>query len=420
MTSRSRLIILALALAGIGVSGYATWVHHKLLTDASYISPCDINATVNCSEVYLSPYGAVKGIPVAIGGVIWFGLAALIALFADTSSGKAEERASGAYLFALSTIGLAVVLSLAYTSVFVLKHVCPLCVATYVCVIGIFITAGTTSSVPVLSLPGRLFRDLRDALSRPAQMTAGGVYLAAIVALIMFFPANATSGPMTTSAAPPKLENASAVKTNAEGAQDLKTQLKEWMDAQPRVETGVPLKGAKVVIVKFSDFQCPGCKQTWLMYKPVIEKYQPEQVRYVMKDFPLQPQCNVAVQQQIHPFACDAAVAYRAAAERGKGPEMEQWIFDNQAALTAASIRDNAKRIAGILDFDKEIALRTPGIKKDTADGGALQINSTPTFFINGVKLPTAQWLNPDAFELVIQIELERAGVAAPQKAGGE
>ena len=428
MTSRSRLIILMLSLVGIGVSGYATWVHHKLLTDASYISPCDINATVNCSEVYLSPYGAVKGIPVAIGGVIWFGLTALIALFADTTSGKENERASGAYLFALSTIGLAVVLSLAYTSVFVLKHVCPLCVATYVCVIGIFITAGLTTSVPVLSLPGRLFRDLRDALSRPAQMTAGGVYLAAIVALIMLFPANAASGPMTTSAAPPKLENASAVQTAATQSQDPKVQFEEWWNAQPRIETGVALNGAKVVIVKFSDFQCPGCKQTWIMYKPVVAKYLAAgtDVRYVMKDFPLQPQCNVAVQQQIHAFACDASVAYRAAVERGKGPEMEQWIFDNQALLSSALIRDNAKRIAGIVDFDKEIALRTPGIKKDTADGGALQINSTPTFFINGVKLPTGSWLNPEFFDLAIQLELKKAGAAAPkaaaapQKAGGE
>ena len=79
--------------------------------------------------------------------------------------------------------------------------------------------------------------------------------------------------------------------------------------------------GAKVVIVKFSDFMCPGCKQTWIMYKPILAKYtsqQPAQVRYVMKDFPLNSNCNVAVQTQMHPFSCDASVAYRAAVDRGK------------------------------------------------------------------------------------------------------
>lgn len=62
--------------------------------------------------------------------------------------------------------------------------------------------------------------------------------------------------------------------------------------------------------------------------------------------------------------------------------------------------------------------MKMPGIKKDTSDGGALQINSTPTYFINGVKLPTGQWLNPEFFELAIQIELKRTA-AAPQKVGG-
>ena len=47
-------------------------------------------------------------------------------------------------------------------------------------------------------------------------------------------------------------------------------------------------------------------------------------------------------------------------------------------------------------------------------------------FYINGVKLPTGQWLNPEFFDYAIQLELKKAGVAptasaaAPQKAGGE
>jgi protein-disulfide isomerase len=121
----------------------------------------------------------------------------------------------------------------------------------------------------------------------------------------------------------------------------------------------------------------------------------------------------------MHPFSCQASVAYRAAVERGKGPEMENWIFTNQTILTNENIREAAKDIAGITDLDREMPLRLPSIKKDTADGGALQINQTPTFFINGVKLPTESWLNPEYFDLAIQIELKKAGVT-PAKAGGE
>lgn len=415
MTNRSRLIVLVLALIGLGVAGEATWVHHKLLTDASYTPPCDVNTTFNCSQVYLSRYGSVWGVPVALGGVVWFGLVLLVTGFAKPAKDPDPSNAAGAYLFVFGVIGLASILSLAYASFFVLKTYCLLCLATYASVIGIFITSGVTPSVPLASLPGRFARDLAGIFSRPVQATAGLTYVVAVALAIAFFPSE-SSATMASSAAPPTL---GATATPATGQDDPKAQFEAWWNVQPRIETGEGLQGAKVVVVKFSDFQCPGCKQTWLMYKPVLDKYTAAQVRYVMKDFPLQPQCNVAVQQQVHASACDASVAFRAAEERGKGPEMEHWIFTNQAVLTAASIREAARTIAGITDFDREFGLKLARIKKDTADGGALQISSTPTFFINGVKLPTGQWLNPEYFDYAIQLELKKAGGAAAQPAGG-
>lgn len=423
MTSRSRLIILSLAVIGLAVAGYSTWVHYKLLTDASFISPCDVNDTFNCSQVYLSPYGSVRGVPVALFGVIWFGLVALVAGFADTSEDKVKESPSGAYVFALSTIGLAVVLSLGYTSMFILKTYCVLCMATYALVTAIFVVSGLSSSAPVTSLPSRLFRDLMGLQKRPLPLVLAVVFALSTGTVMGYFQGTeGKTAPMTSSAPPPKLDTGN-VSPAAAASQDPHEQFEAWWNAQPRIETGVGLEGAKVVVVKFSDFQCPGCKQTWIMYSPVLEKYAKEKpglVRYVMKDFPLNSNCNVAVQTQMHPFACEASMAYRAAVDHGKGHEMENWIFNNQAALTSGTIRAAAKEVGGIVDFDREGAAKIAGIKKDTADGGALQINSTPTFFINGIKLPTQQWLNPEYFDLAIQIELKRAGVAAAaQKAGG-
>jgi uncharacterized membrane protein/predicted DsbA family dithiol-disulfide isomerase len=423
MTSRSRIIILSLALIGLAVSSDATWIHHKLLTDASFTPPCDVNAKFNCSEVYRSAYGSVRGVPVALGGVVWFGLVALIAGFAKPSKAGDKNNAAGAYLFALSTIGLAVVLSLAYTSFAVLHTYCLLCLATYACVIGIFITTGLTASTPMTSLPGRFLSDLRGLVKKPLPLMITVLFLLATGTLMGALQAeNNGSAPMMTSAPPPRLPNASpAANGGTQEPEDPKAAFEAWWNAQPRIETGVPLNGAKVVIVKFSDFQCPGCKQTWIMYSPILKKYTDagSQVRFVMKDFPLNSNCNVAVQTQMHPFSCQASVAYRAAVERGKGPEMENWIFTNQTILTNENIREAAKDIAGITDLDREMPLRLPSIKKDTADGGALQINQTPTFFINGVKLPTESWLNPEYFDLAIQIELKKAGVT-PAKAGGE
>ena len=52
----------------------SSYVHYKLLTDPSYTSFCDVNATVSCTQAYLSRYGSFWGVPVALGGVLFFAL----------------------------------------------------------------------------------------------------------------------------------------------------------------------------------------------------------------------------------------------------------------------------------------------------------------------------------------------------------
>ena len=44
----------------------SSYVHYKLLTDASYTSACDVSTTVNCTQAYLSRYGSLWGVPVAL------------------------------------------------------------------------------------------------------------------------------------------------------------------------------------------------------------------------------------------------------------------------------------------------------------------------------------------------------------------
>ena len=71
----------------------------------------------------------------------------------------------------------------------------------------------------------------------------------------------------------------------------------------------IPAEGAKVLIVKFNDYQCPPCRQSYMDYKPIFAKYSarriPASVRLVMKDFPLEAECNnnVADERCIRPAA---------------------------------------------------------------------------------------------------------------------
>src|SRR6187431_1027308 len=176
MSSLARKLLIAFAVLGLGASSAATYVHYNLVKNPDYSSFCDINSTVSCKAAYLSRYGSVAGVPVAVGGILFF---AWVLLLMWGARGKSRIKDSApAYIFAGSTLGLAVVLYLAYASFFVLKEVCPLCVATYVAVIGIFIISGGAAAVPVSKLPGRALADLRVLVGTPVALVVALLFIA--------------------------------------------------------------------------------------------------------------------------------------------------------------------------------------------------------------------------------------------------
>ena len=132
---------LGCALVGLAASSAAAYVHYHLLFDPQYASFCDVSGTVNCSQAYLSRFGTVLGVPVALFGGIWFAIATALAVAALVGPAPVRESVPG-YLFILSTLALAVVLYLGYASIAILKTYCPLCLITYAAVIGLFLVSG--------------------------------------------------------------------------------------------------------------------------------------------------------------------------------------------------------------------------------------------------------------------------------------
>jgi uncharacterized membrane protein/protein-disulfide isomerase len=391
-------LILTFALAGLVFASWSAWIHYRLITEPGYTSVCDVNATFNCSQVYMSRYGSVAGVPVALAGMIWFGLVALVAGFATTDG----KSAAGGYVFALATVGLAVILYLGYASFVVLKTGCLLCIGTYAAVIGIFIVSGLTASVSLMKLPSRLASDLRSGLARPGAAIAGLVFLVSAASVVAFFP---KEGADAQAQAPAKPVSA-----------DLEQQFREAWKQQPRVQLGVPADGAKVVVVKFLDWQCPACKRAHYEYLPILEKFavsHPGAVRQVVKDYPLSSKCNFTIPSLMHQAACEAAVAVRLAREKGKEQEFIDFFFTapDQQGITPEAVKQQVEKLLGITDFDRQYKTLLPAIQQDVADGHAVHVNSTPTYYINGVNTLTPQgWLPPQLFELAIRIELEGAG----------
>jgi uncharacterized membrane protein/protein-disulfide isomerase len=401
MTARTRLLTLCFALIGLGFSGWASVVHYRLVTQPNYVSPCDINATFNCSELYLSQYGSVGGVSTALLGVVFFLIVASVAALSPVTSHK-DEQAATTYVFVMSTIGLAVVLYLGWASYFVLKKFCLLCIGTYASVVGIFVVSGISGSVPVTRLPSRLGADMSAVFRTPARLFAALVTLAVTVAMVGCFPG----------------EGEPPASTGAQASAEAVSGFDATWAAQPRIDLGVPADGAKVVVVKFNDYQCPSCKASHYAYKAILDKYareNPGAVKYVVKDYPLSGRCNFKVNGTGHIAACEASAAVRLAAERGKDKqdEMVEWLFTNQATLTPQSVEAQVRTALGINDFTAQYARVLPDIKRDIADGASVTIWVTPTYYINGVLAqtppPDRAFLTPGYFDMAIQYEIKKA-----------
>ena len=145
---------------------------------------------------------------------------------------------------------------------------------------------------------------------------------------------------------------------------------------------------APVVIVLFSDFQCNFCREEGKMLRQNLINNFPKEVRLYFKDFPL---------EQIHPWAKPASIAGRCVFRQMplKFWDFHDWIFDKQAEITAENLKSKLLEWAGANQVDAlqlgrciDQKATTTEVEKNAAEARALGINSTPTMFINGRRIP--------------------------------
>ncbi len=155
---------------------------------------------------------------------------------------------------------------------------------------------------------------------------------------------------------------------------------------------------APVVIIEFSDYQCPYCGRFHTTTYQRLKEVYGDRIRFVYRDFPL---------TQIHPEALPAAIAANCAGEQGEYWAFHDKLFQNQANLSADAYLTFAQELG--LDMDAfRACLEDPAQKEevlaDQAYAAQLGVTGTPTFFINGIPLVGAQPF--EAFQQIIESEL--------------
>ncbi|MDF5710618.1 MAG: thioredoxin domain-containing protein [Nostoc sp. S4] len=130
----------------------------------------------------------------------------------------------------------------------------------------------------------------------------------------------------------------------------------------------------KIILLEFSDFQCPYCAEAHKTLKQLLVKYQ-DKVTLIYKNLPL---------TSIHPQALPAATAAWAAYQQGKFWEYHDALFTNQKQLGEVLYLDIAKNInLDLVKFKRDRTLATPAIKTDIELAEKLAISGTPFFVIN-------------------------------------
>jgi protein-disulfide isomerase len=166
-----------------------------------------------------------------------------------------------------------------------------------------------------------------------------------------------------------------------------------------------PVTGASnatVTIVEFADFECPVCRQLHEALRGLLPNYP--QVRLVFKDFPL---------EQMHAWARTGALAGRCAYQQDPKAfwKMYDYLYDNQELISASNAWDKSVDYAGQtgLKTDEFRACMTSqeaaaAVEANVANGKLLEVNSTPTLFVNGRRVVGA---DARQLEQVIQYELQ-------------
>lgn len=146
----------------------------------------------------------------------------------------------------------------------------------------------------------------------------------------------------------------------------------------------------KHILVEYGDLQCPACKAFHDSIKEIEKnKNVTDNITLVYRHFPL---------INVHQFAMEAALTAEAAGNQGKFFQMVDKLYDNQddwskEKSVTATFRKYAEDLK--LDMDKYDAdIKSEATKKvinaDEASGNSYEVNSTPTFFLDGEKLDVA------------------------------
>jgi protein-disulfide isomerase len=166
---------------------------------------------------------------------------------------------------------------------------------------------------------------------------------------------------------------------------------------------------SKVVLIEYGDFQCPACGQAFPILLALSQQNK-DRIAFVFRNFPL---------TTIHPNAKAAAAAAEAASLQGKYWEMHDKLYETQNDWNTLDINARTDafigyaRAIGIKNIDTfKTDMAGDAVSKkisfNLALGKKLNVDATPTIYLNGKKVESDTWGNKAKFQAAIDDALKQ------------
>lgn len=172
-----------------------------------------------------------------------------------------------------------------------------------------------------------------------------------------------------------------------------------WFRHQPRLKVEAFTRSTGIRVVVFTDYQCPSCASNLPVSQALIDDAGRRSglvIETVTRDFPLEVECNPGLVSDTHPAACEAAAAVRIVKDaRGmsEAQAVERTFYSKGSSLSAPDVMAVIDRLSLAEVFRSQYAERLDDIRRDASAALEAGVAGTPTYFVNGVRLPSTQLL---------------------------
>lgn len=370
---KKNLSIQILALIGLGLAIKLAFIYYAANYDQYALSSfCSINDFIDCDGAAKTNTAQFLGIPLAWWGIFFY-LTVLFLTFVNKLkvvkflSFLEVFKTPQAYIGTFGTVAFVVSMVLAGISLFGIHKLCILCVVTYIIDLIIALVAADGK-----------FKNIVTAFKTTIIDFIAGVkkYIKTFIILLLIFVGFLTYTGVTLNFVP-------HIKKRNEILKYRKIKVNPY-----RIKGNVlGVDNANIVIELYSDYVCPLCYINNIMLHKAAKDFA--NIKVIHHNYPFDKECNPYISINLHPHACFMSRAAIAARNQNNYWEMSSLLYEKQPKNI-----DELLKLSDELGFDKTKFLADfasqetiTEISKELDAAEVLEIDATPTMYINGEKV---------------------------------